>query len=518
MAFAAADLLLEIDPQARITLALGAAGAVIARKEADLIGTDWRLLFQDHDHELLSALQALEPGGRLGPFRLALAGSGEPLTRYVSVSAFRLTPDALSCAVSVGASQALPFERTAEGLLPPQDFEAATAAALEQAEQSGATVRMDLVELKGLRAKADSLGGEESAALLRRVAATLRADSFGGIGASELAPDRFALIRPAGQPVEGLTARLCAVAGQDVAASTAELPLTLSPAGLNARAVRYALDRFIEEGPRAAAGGFMGAVERTVRETDRFRSALAEQSFQLAYQPVISLSDESLHHFEALARFTADTSPAQTIRLAEELELILDFDIAVARKVVDKLAEPDCEARIAVNVSAYSLMQPRFVDELLAIAGSPPLRRRLLLEITETARLDDLASAARIIAHLRDKGFVVCLDDFGAGAASLDYICALTVDLVKVDGRFVRGLTEGSREAVLLKHVVGLCDELGVRTVAEMIENGGVAALVRGLGVTFGQGYMFGKPAVEPVYTPPAVAPVRRQGAVEEWQ
>jgi EAL domain-containing protein (putative c-di-GMP-specific phosphodiesterase class I) len=143
----------------------------------------------------------------------------------------------------------------------------------------------------------------------------------------------------------------------------------------------------------------------------------------------------------------------------------------------------------------------------------------LLLEITETKRLDDLETAARSIDALREAGFLVCLDDFGAGAASLDYLRALSVDFVKFDGRFIRDLAEGGRDAVLLKHLVKLCEELGVQTVAEVVETRATADVARKLGVVFGQGWVFGKPGptLSSSQTRPSVAALRRSGMVETW-
>jgi EAL domain-containing protein (putative c-di-GMP-specific phosphodiesterase class I) len=250
---------------------------------------------------------------------------------------------------------------------------------------------------------------------------------------------------------------------------------------------------------------------------------LASGAFHLAYQPVVDLKRNALHHFEALARFDLEASPADTIRLAEELDLILDFDLAVARTVARLLAKSPSEVKIAANVSGQSLMQPRFVEALTeATAFQPGLRSRLLLEVTETQAITDLPQANRILAELRRLGHVVCLDDFGAGAASLDYLLHLEVDIVKVDGRFIQSLDGSPRAVLLLKHVAALCRELKVLTIAEMIETPEVARLTCELGIDFGQGWHFSKPLPEPKWRPESPPPppplaARRRGAVEQW-
>ena len=175
-----------------------------------------------------------------------------------------------------------------------------------------------------------------------------------------------------------------------------------------------------------------------------------------------------------------------------------------------------CRYLLAV---AGAVPEEEFVDGVLAITASKPrLRGRLLLEITETQALKDLAAANAAIGRLRGAGHLICLDDYGAGAASLSYLRSLDVDFVKIDGRYVQRLVAGSRDATILKHLAALCRELGVTTIAEMIETPEVEAVVRDLGVDLGQGWQFAKPLAQPIWPPasPAVA-ARRQGVVEGW-
>jgi EAL domain-containing protein (putative c-di-GMP-specific phosphodiesterase class I) len=191
----------------------------------------------------------------------------------------------------------------------------------------------------------------------------------------------------------------------------------------------------------------------------------------------------------------------------------------VARKVVEVLVRHKPPLEIAANISAASLMQPAFQKALAALTDHDQrLRPRLLLELTETHCLTDLEAANRAIQGLRRLGHRVCLDDFGAGHASLDYVRRLEVDFIKFDGRYIRALTAGSRDEVILKHMVGLCRELRIETIAEMIETEETARLAEGIGVGLGQGWFFAKPGAELAYPPPSAAmPARRKGEVVSW-
>lgn len=523
LAFAGADLVFEVTEAGEVTFALGATEHLTGRKPSDFVGSNWRDVVGPDDADLLTTLlENLKPGERQGPLRVALSSSPVGrLPRFASLCVFRL-PQAgsrISCALSLGAPAVMDrAPRDRDGLLPKETFPAAAATLLAEAERAGLPVRLDLVELDGLDAAVSAMDSSAAEATRRRVAATLRAESYAGAGASEVATDRFALVRPAdGAAGDRLAARLRNVAGAGVTPVTAELALAAETPSQNLRAMRYALDRYIEDGADAAKTSFKSTIERTMRDTGRFKAMLAAGSFHLAYQPVVDLKTRALHHFEALARFDPNSSPADTIRLAEELGLILDFDLAVARCVAAILAStPDL--KVAVNLSAVSLMTPGFVAMLAqTTALDPDLRPRLLLEVTETQALADLPLANEVIGQLRRLGHVVCLDDFGAGGASLDYLRHLEVDIIKIDGRYIQALDTRPRDIIILRHVVALCRELGVATIAEMVEGPEAARLAGELGVELAQGWHFSKPLPEPRWEPAAAPPARRAGEVEQW-
>jgi len=155
----------------------------------------------------------------------------------------------------------------------------------------------------------------------------------------------------------------------------------------------------------------------------------------------------------------------------------------------------------------------------LHLTASDPLeRRRLMIEVTETAAMQDIDAANRRLKALRTAGIKVCIDDFGVGSAGFDYLRGLSVDAVKIDGSFIRDLDTDRRAQTLIRHLVELCASLKLTTVAEMIETGPVAEVVRALGVDQGQGWLFGKPMPEPHAAAAQGAPLaRRAGSVTSW-
>ena len=527
LVFASADVAFEIDRDGRLGLALGAVEALTGRAERAIAGQPWTVLFTESEHALLADLRhGLAAGERRGPLRVALARP-DGLARYAALSVFHM-PDrgdgALSCALTAAAAGVgTEHPLTDTGLIAPEDFPALAASLLDEAAQAGLPVQLDLVELEGLDAAAAELGEAEGASLKRRVAAALRAEAYGGAGASEVAEDRYVLLRSAQADGGRLQDRLREVCGPTITPQAQSLALDGETAAQNLRAMRYALDRYIEDGASAAATSFAGQVQRTLRDTARFKATLANGAFHLAYQPIASLKDGSTHHHEALARFDANASPADTIRLAEELGLIADFDLAVVGLVARKLADGASGLKVAANVSGGSLAQPGFVERLLAAtAFDPRVRPRLLIEVTETQALGDLDEANARLQALRESGHPICIDDFGAGAASLDYLRRLEVDFVKIDGRYVQGLETSPRDVAIVRHVLALCAELGVGAIVEMVESEAAARIARELGATLAQGFHIGRPNAEPVMAakppPPPPLPARRKGAVDDWR
>ena len=116
---------------------------------------------------------------------------------------------------------------------------------------------------------------------------------------------------------------------------------------------------------------------------------------------------------------------------------------------------------------------------------------------------------------MRKLGHLICLDDFGSGAAAYSYLRRFDVDFLKIDGPFLKSAMDSLRERALIRSVCVLCNEIGGKVIGEMIEDEKTATLAKVLGIDFGQGWLFGKPMRE---LPKPVAASRRKGSVETWQ
>jgi EAL domain-containing protein (putative c-di-GMP-specific phosphodiesterase class I) len=493
--FAAADLLLEIRLDGRVGFALGAGDAVLGVADTQLPNRSWRTLIDPADHPMMDALFAgLGDGGRVGPVVVGVEGLAG---RSASLTAIRLPQNqgAISCALSRAGA------RRAHGPLERDAFEARAAELVAGASQE---LELAFVQLEGL-----ARSERDPKQLEALVAGALRAQAYLGEAPTAVGPERYALVRSRDEATGDMADRLDRVLSDigvgGVTTRAAAMPLTgaVRPRQV-AQALRFALNQVLRDGlSRPLPADLSEAVERAMRaalsKTGALGAAIRHRRFTLAYQPVVGLADGRLHHHEVLVRFGADGSPFPAIRMAEEMDLIEPLDMAVLEETLAVL-QRESDLVLAVNVSGRSIMSDAYVTRAVKLLQARPWAEgRLLFELTESAAVEDLAQADRHLQALRAAGCEVCLDDFGAGAASLAYLQQLTLDVVKIDGRYIRDLQHGGREATFVRHLVNMCGELKVRTLAEMVETPEAEEAVRRAGVDYAQGWLYGRATETPL-------------------
>lgn len=521
LAFATSDLLLEVDEAGVIVFAMG-SGAGPETPPESLIGSRLTQAMDEPSAVSLDqALARLQPGMRSPPVDVRLR-TGQDGVRGAELRLFLLPGLApnISCAVRYeGGSRKARIVQAAPVMTPVAFLDQARRFLLD--EPPGRELVVAFVDVEGL-GEAASLepGGDR---LVAAVEATLQAASVEGSCAGRLGSDRFALLkdRASANNLISKVRELGAQAGValDVRSAEVDMPPACDP--LQAlRALRFAVEACLADGglehPELS---FTAALARTLREAEAFRNLVKFGDFELHYQPIVDLRTQTVHHFEALTRFRSGPGPAETIRMAEELALIGAFDLVVVEKALIRLRQRGSGLmRFAVNLSGASLGDDQYIQALLRMtAATPADRRRLIVEVTESAALADMEAANRRLGALRAAGIRVCIDDFGAGAASYDYLRALRVDTVKIDGRFIQNIENVPRLQTMVGHLSGLCRSLGVETIAEMVETKAAAAVLADLGVNYGQGWHFGKAEPDPRTVLPPSETVRRTGFTEAW-
>ena len=244
----------------------------------------------------------------------------------------------------------------------------------------------------------------------------------------------------------------------------------------------------------------LAGAQNRKRLEDDLRNALSDDQLHLVYQPVVSTGTERIVGYEALLRWEhpirGAISPADFVPVAEECGLIESIGEWVLRTATAEAAHWPEDVRVAVNVSPIQFANPSLpsiVTNAIAASGISPAR--LELEITEGVFLNDDAFSDQMFRSLKGVGVRLALDDFGTGYSSLGYLKKAPFDKIKIDQSFVRGaIMAGNRNAAIIKAIVTLADTLGMETTAEGVEQQDEIALIRELGCSHIQGFVYGRP------------------------
>ncbi len=506
-AVAVGDAFLTLDARSVIRRADGVFSWLGLDAPAQLVGRPFLSLFDHASGRRIKAFLAGETEeSRIGPLLLQLkrqAGIKRECVAFLS----RAAPSAPVHVVLAAASR---FRRFAAELSSPLLDEETFTRALAEAGDGDTDGDRTIAFL--------DWQGQPDSEFARDLAC--RASEEGAI-VGQLSPHRFAIL-PEGEESRERAERFARALKEkwgpnlSWAVLTVELQQLTDPEGQ--AALRLLLHRFasspdmaveelhLDKGLALLTGAF--------REVEALNARITGRRFDLVYQPIVSLTDGRIHHYEALLRIPGEQGPGRMIGLAEQSGLIPAFDYAIVDKLLRRikgLGEEAAGIRIAANLSARSLLDPDFLSRLLhRLERAGEQARHLLFEVTESARIDDVAGLGRALETLREAGFSICLDDFGAGMSGFQYLRDLPVDFLKIDGSYVKGAPQEPRMHDFLEAILSLAHKLDIPTIAEWIETEEEAAFLRARGVDYGQGFHFGRPSPKLVSPRTRNVPPRR--------
>lgn len=544
LAFCNADLLFELDKSGEIIFAAGATGAFIGKSVEELIGTRLREHVAEGSRTLFDRLLGNAAGGRrIDNVHIQLAGS-KGASLPLSLSGFQMS--------ELGGQFYLSFriptvrtERDEQNLsrvvgsevLDRDSFTSVASQMIIDAQEAGQDYRFTMFDMGNIAEFRDRLDDAAQDEMMQTIGACFRAGSVHGDTAGQLDDDKFGLVHDADFDPAALNREISDYTkgvdpegrGLTLRSTTLEIDAEGMSDEETARTFLYAINRYCEDSTgefelKSLSESFSQLAQETVERRERFTELIREGAFDIAFQPICDLKTGEPHHFEALVRLDHarfQVTPFEFVTFAEEVGIICEFDLAMCRRVLDWTKDVNAAGyryMIAVNVSGRSLSTPAFVTELMkTLEEAGENRKNILFEVTESAKLTDLAAADEIIQTLRKAGHVVCLDDFGAGVSAFQYLSALHVDVVKIDGSYVIDAISSQRSRALLKAMATMCKDLAVTTVAEMIEEETVASLVRDCGIDYGQGYLYGKPStsISAFESPRPATFQRRERALE---
>jgi EAL domain-containing protein (putative c-di-GMP-specific phosphodiesterase class I) len=275
-----------------------------------------------------------------------------------------------------------------------------------------------------------------------------------------------------------------------------ELPIEYTSAPLDAPPAGGAVVVFSDISDRVANDRELERQLESLSWIGRIRNALEHERFAIHAQPLIDLGTGVVVHYELLIRMCAEDgsiiAPGRFLPVAEEFGVIKEIDRWMVGHAVLLAASG---VPVTVNLSAQSVAQPGLIDEFrkeITTAGADP--SLIIVELTETALLDNEAEAERFACELRGLGCMLALDDFGTGYGGFSYLKRLPVDFLKIDREFVRDLPENEASQHVVRAVASLARSFGQRTIAAGVECEGALQMLRELDVDFAQGFHIARP------------------------
>ncbi len=546
LAFAASHLLLEIDQSrggviayasgASLGLADGSSKQLVGRAMIDLVADSDRLFFR----ELMGRLGTL---GKLEPTYVQFAcADGRSQGLLVGACAVPTREHRLAVSLIMPGPGMARKPGGANGLFSAAEFADVVADRVSKTGVLGRGEDLTLLVIDGLQELRATKGPEAADRATALIGGFLRSLSVGGAGAGDLGEGKFGVLHQDGLDDAEIKRRIGAILEQCGLAPDAgtvthcvAMAVTVAPGqeADTARALAYTLKQFSERPAHQidladlAANAQALSADAVSRIRD-VRHIINDGAFTMVFQPVVDMELCEVHHYEALCR-PKDRTPQELIRFIEDVGLSQDFDLTVTERVLGQMrrlagtaGQPDLP--VAINLSALSLKHREFLPRLIGlIKRAGPIGRRVMIEITETAQVEDFSLMAKAIEVLQTRGHHVAIDDVGSGTTSFASLYRLPAEFAKIDGHFIRQALSGPKDRAMLQSIIEMAHQLGFRLIGEQIEEQHQALLLANLGVRYGQGWFFGKPA--PKLEQPAQladGPVKkvmhRKGPVERFE
>ncbi|TGL51012.1 GGDEF domain-containing protein [Leptospira meyeri] len=251
--------------------------------------------------------------------------------------------------------------------------------------------------------------------------------------------------------------------------------------------------------------GMESKIEREQKLKNYLEKAINHKNFKIAYQEKVDISSKQTVGLEALARWSlpefGNISPEEFIPIITKSELIVPFGKCIFEKTISHIPKLldlyGKKIQISINISPIFFLYPNFNDYIIRYLSNHRINpKNIIFEITEDVFLDEIETIQRIVSELRSNGISVSLDDFGKGYSSLHYMQKIQFDELKIDKSFLDDIANSDRNFLLLESICHLADSLGLKTIAEGIENEEQLQRLKQTSCHVVQGYLYSRPQI----------------------
>ncbi|MFN3977722.1 putative bifunctional diguanylate cyclase/phosphodiesterase [Sulfurihydrogenibium azorense] len=232
-------------------------------------------------------------------------------------------------------------------------------------------------------------------------------------------------------------------------------------------------------------------------KVSQIKEAIEDKRLFCLYQPIVSLKDGTVSHYEALVRIKDKEGntipPYQFLNVIENTFLYTKL----TKEVIEynlKILKDYPDIKVSINLKPSDILNRSTIDILLDIAKDKDVVKRLMLEIVETEDALAYEEIVKIISSLKEAGYIICLDDFGSGYSNFVYLLRLNIDYLKIDANLIKNITTDQVSFEVVKMITGFCKKMKIKTIAEYVENEDILNIIKQIGIDYGQGYYFSKP------------------------
>ncbi len=386
---------------------------------------------------------------------------------------------------------------------------------IEKSSRTGSMFSIVLIDIDDFKLINDIYGHQTADMVLKELSERLKRNLGGMDIPARFGGDEFVVLLPdlsrdtaravAKRLINRLSLKPVKIEDKEISLSVSAVVLSYPQDGTSEEELITYAEYLMREAKRKGKGIILSSEESphkfsVVREVERsIVESLEKCSVTLFYQELIDLKDMSFFGFEVLMRIKFNSrflSAGEFVDVADRIGATEKLDFLLIERVFEnyKLFENKFPLFIFINMVPENATE-EFAEKVRALADKYSVpTKNVVFEITERKAIEDIMWVVSFVRELKDEGFRFAIDDFGSGYSSFYYLKYLPVDFLKIDGEFIKTLPNSPTDRVFIEGIVNVAKKMGIKTIAEFVENEEVLEVVKDLGIDYAQGYYLGKP------------------------